>query len=353
VVIDVEPQLVRYLAAVHDGERREAINIALALLHQGVSGEQVITDLLAPAQVRIGRYWQEGQWSIAMEHQASAIAESVLRAVVHSAMTAPGAIREGSFGRVVVVCGEGEWHVLPGRMAAEVLRLRGAEVSFLEPSVPADELSGFLGDDPPRVVAVTCSMPISLVGAWRSISALRLIGTTVVCAGQGFGPDGRWGFALGADQWAPDYAAGADILLSRLDKPASAPRDPAGSPERINEVAILGREHEALVAEATRIAVATWPALRHSDAAMPQEDLGATLRAIAAATLVDDVSLVTGYVTWFEALLIAHERPPAFVSTAFDLLLHVLPAGLDCARDTAIAGKDACSAPSLGGDYSR
>ena len=79
-----------------------------------------------------------------------------------------------------------------------VLRLRGTDVSFIGPSVPAAELAAFLGDDPPAAVAITCSMPMSLTGTWRTISALRALGMTIVCGGRGFGPDGRWGLALGA-----------------------------------------------------------------------------------------------------------------------------------------------------------
>jgi methanogenic corrinoid protein MtbC1 len=354
-MMDVGPFLSRYLAAVHSGERREAIDVAIAMLQQGVSAERVITDLLSRAQTEIGLGWQQGRWGVAMEHRASDIAESALQAVVHRAMSAPGAAREGSCGRVVIACSEGEWHVLPGQMASGVLRLRGADVSFIGPSVPADELSGFIGGDPPTAVAVTCSMPMSLVGAWRSISALRAIGMTIVCGGLGFGPDGRWGLALGADHWAPDFARGADLLVSLVDSSAPAPREPAGDPERIAEVRVLRREHETLVEEATQRAFATWPAIRKGDAAMraTREDLASTLRVIAAATLVDDLAIVRDYVSWFEEVLTGHALPLAFVPSAFELLLGVLPPELALSRETARSGRTACSGPGLGTDHSR
>jgi len=354
-LIDVRSSFARYLTAVHDGERGEAINIALALLQQGVSAERVVTDLLVPAQSRIGLGWQEGHWSVGMEHRASSISESALQAVVHHAMSEPGAVREGSLGRVVIACSEGEWHVLPGRMAAGVLRLRGADVSFFEPSVPADELSGLLGDDPPTAVAVTCSMPMSLVGAWRSISALRSVGMTVVCAGRGFGPGGRWGLALGADLWAPDFPVGADVLLAAVTRPAPAPREPAGEPARIDEVCTLGREHETLVEEATQAALSAWPTIGNSEAAMraAREGLATTLRVIGSATLVGDLGMVTDHVRWFEAVLTGHgPLPPAFGASAFQLLLDVLPARLVGARDSARAGRDACAGPGLAPEYS-
>jgi hypothetical protein len=181
------------------------------------------------------------------------------------------------------------------------------------------------------------------------------MGLTIICAGRGFGPDGRWGLALGADQWAPDFTVGADMLLSAVAAPAPAPRSPAGAPQRIDEVRLLRREHHALVEDATRTAFASWPMLRDSEEAMraTREDLAATLRVIASATLVDDLALVADYVKWFEAVLVSHGYPPAFVTSAFELLLGVLPAELACARDAARSGHDACSGPGLGQDHSR
>jgi len=111
----------------------------------------------------------------------------------------------------------------------------------------SQELAGFIGHDPPAAVAITCSMPMSLVGAWRSISGLPALGMTVVCGGRGFGSEGRWGLALGADHWAPDFASGADIMLSAVDKPAPAPREPARGEDAITEVRVLRRDHETLV----------------------------------------------------------------------------------------------------------
>jgi methanogenic corrinoid protein MtbC1 len=347
--VEMAADLTLYLDAVHRGDRREAIGVAIGLLERGMDPESIITNLLARAQSEIGRGWQEGRWSVALEHRASAITESAVQAVADTALRAPGAVVEGSAGRAVVACSEGEWHVLPGRMAAEVLRLRGADVSFVGPSVPAAELAEMIGDDPPSAVAVTCSMPASLSGAWRTITAMRTVGMTVIIGGRGFGPDGRWGLALGADAWAPSFSTGADLLLASLQGPPSPPREPLGEPATVEELRILDRDHEALVEAGTARALAAWPYLRQTDAAQraTRADLASTLRVVASADLFGDAAIVTEYVTWFESVLAARDLPLAFVSTAFSLLLDVLPARLARARGFAQAGRAACSAAPL------
>jgi methanogenic corrinoid protein MtbC1 len=340
----------RYLDAIMRGHRRDAIDVGLNLLDSGVPAETIISDLLAVAQVEVGSGWLRGAWSVAMEHRASAITESVLAAVADAAMRAPGSIREGSAGRAVISCTEGEWHLLPGRMAAEVLRLRGADVTFVGPSVPAADLAAMLGDDAPTAVGVTCSMPMSLGGAWRTITALRAIGMTVVCGGRGFGPNEQWCVALGADLWSPDLSLGADLLIAAIAAPAPPARGPAVDADTIEELRILERDHHGFVEAAVTIALNRWPFLIEADAAIraTREDLSSTLRTVESATITGDPTIVADYVSWFKTLLGARDLPTWYVAAAFELLEEVLPEELPRARRLNTAGLEACSSPSSG-----
>lgn len=342
--IDLDVQVTDYLHAVRHGERSDAIAIAVGLLAIGVNPETIITDLLARAMREIGLGWQEGTWSIALEHRASTITESVLQTLTDTALLAPGAVPEESRGRAVVACSEGEWHTLPGRMAAELLRLRGADVSFIGPSVPGGELAAMLDYDPPVAVAITCSMPMSLTGTWRTISSLRALGMTILCGGRGFGPEGRWGLALGADIWAVDFATGADLLLDALAAPAPPPRAPVGAPDVVEEIRILQRQHEILVEAA--LAISDWPDPGDSDPALrsAREDLSSTLRVVAAATLVGDPAIVVDHAEWYSFLSAARGRPRSLASLPFERILVVLPRELPLARAMATIGLMAHSA---------
>lgn len=335
----------RYLIAVKDGNRQEGVRIALDLLSLGVSPEVIITDLLVAAQARIGEGWQFGTWSMTEEHRASAIAESALQAVVDTAMRTPGAVPEGSAGQVIVACSEGEWHVLPGRMASEILRLRGCDVSFIGPSIPAEILVEMFDFDPPAAVAVTCSMPLSLVGAWSTISALRGLGVTVICGGRGFGPNGVWAPAVGADHWAATFEAGADALMSALERPHPEPRLPAGSADVAVELAGLRAEAPALIEQAMTLSLDSWPWLVESGYAVKATrlDLRTTLQAAQSMALVNDQSLLTDYVVWLESVLVARDLPLAYVASALEVLAEVMPVKYRKVRSALVAGLDTCS----------
>lgn len=338
-----------YLDAVRHGRRREAIAVALGLLDAGVAPETVITDLLVTSQAAVGRAWQENRWSIAMEHRATAITEAALEAVTVRALAEPGRPPEGSAGSAVVLCVEGEWHTLPARMAADVLRLRGVDVTFVGPSMPAEEVAAFLGPEPPAAVAVACSLSLNLVGAWRMITGLRRLGTTVVCGGRGFGADGRWARAVGGDLWAPDLVTGADLLMRATGEPPPPPRGRAGAPAAWPEVDVVRRDGAAWVERAMQAVRERWPSLQDNVNAVraTREDLASTLRVLASAALVDDATLVVDFVSWFEGVVSARALPLSFVFAAFSLLLDVIPDDLPALRGMALAGSAACTQPYL------
>ncbi len=114
----------------------------------------------------------------------------------------------------------------------------------------------------------------------------------------------------------------------------------------IEEVRLIHRDHESIVEAATTNALAAWPSLRESDAAVraTRDDLASTLKVTSSATLVGDTTIITDYVTWFETVLAARDLPLAFVSTAFTLLLEVLPPELPLTRNMARTGLTACTA---------
>ena len=76
-------------------------------------------------------------------------------------------------------------------MASELLGLRGWDVTFLGPSVPADDLAAHLRQLLPDAAGLSCSVPLFLKGALRSIDACRAAGVPVIAGGAGFGAGGR------------------------------------------------------------------------------------------------------------------------------------------------------------------
>ena len=129
----------------------------------------------------------------------------------HSPIT-PQAARPPRAGKVTVACVDGEWHALPARLLAETLRLRGWQVDFLGAQVPTPHLIAHLHQSGPDAVALSCSIPTRLPTAHAAITACQAAGVAVLAGGAAFGADGRYARQLGADAWAPDARAAAELL---------------------------------------------------------------------------------------------------------------------------------------------
>jgi methanogenic corrinoid protein MtbC1 len=348
VTATIEPtvhhdDMTAYLDAVRHGSRSHAVDIALRLLERGVPAEDVLVELVALGQSRVGVDWELGRWSVAQEHRATAIADAVIGAV--AAHEARGPVGPRTHGRMLVLSPEGEWHTLQSRLAAEVMRLNGIDVTLVTPSLPSAEIAAFLGDDPAHVVAVPCSLAWNLVGAWRTIGAVRAAGSHVLVGGRGYGHGGAWATSVGADVWAGDLRDGArEAARLLLEPPAERRAQVADDVARL-EIAQLRRDGPAFVEAALQAVSLRWPTFWHDVEATVQvrEDLDVLVRALASSVLVADPRLIVDTVTWFERVVATRGHPLAMVSGALVLLHETLPPRLERSRAMARAGLDACS----------
>lgn len=193
----------RYVGLQLAGERAPAREL---MLHEttaaGLSVPELYRRVLHPAQYRIGELWQRNEISVAREHLATAITESVMAELAASAPHAP------SMGmRVVVACVEGELHDVGARMVADLLELDGFSVRFLGADTPTDSLLAILGEESPRLLVLSAAMPERLV-------ELR---TAVTRVGQAFGA--RVCIFVGGQimQWAGEAVRGLEVGLAAFE----------------------------------------------------------------------------------------------------------------------------------------
>ncbi|SNT45579.1 Methanogenic corrinoid protein MtbC1 [Asanoa hainanensis] len=296
----------RYLHCLDEADENGAIDVALTLLDCGVSADRVLLSLVAPAQAQVGQWWQRNEWSVAQEHAATHISERVVAAVATTVRTRP--TRE----RVVVACLDGEWHALPARLVAEVLRLDGWDVTFLGASVPSPHLVSYLHRHDPRAVLLACALPMRLPHAFRAIEACRRTDVPVLVGGRGFGSDGRWASKLGV-AFATDARAASSVLATpAFDAPASP-------------LSLDATEYDALVAARVELIDLVLDRLdlgRYSPTQVDATvaDLGYIVDALAAAVYVDDPSLFGEFVGWMCEVLDSRGVPLHTVALTFDVM---------------------------------
>ena len=309
-----------FLRLVGDGDEYGAIEVVTHLLDDGVPAQRVMLDLIAPTQARVGELWAADQWSIAREHAATAISERALAAV-----SARNTVRP-SRGRVTIACVDGEWHALPVRILAEMLRLDGWRVDFLGANVPGRHLVTHLHQTGPDAVALSCMIATRLPVAHAAISACRAAGVPVIAGGRGFGPDGSWAGRLGADAWAPD----AEQAVARLAADWPPPMDDLHKTAFLGdeEYTFLVRQRGDLIGKALRRLEAAYPPMaaydrRQADATA--EDMASILDFLAAALYIGDERVFTDFVAWTASVLEARRVPPQALRIGLLLYRDQLP----------------------------
>jgi methanogenic corrinoid protein MtbC1 len=281
-----------YFKTVASVDAAEASRIVLGMLDEGTSVERITTEVLAPAQVRVGELWQQGRWTVADEHAATAVTETALSALT----TATSRPRSPQARHVVVACAEGDWHTLPARMAASVGASGDTRVTVLGPSVRADDLGRRLAADTVDLLALSCTLPANLLGAARCVQAAHDAGVPVLAGGRAFGRTSHRAHAIGADAWAEHPGALLEPTPALTGRETRIP----------GEVVLLDAVDDACVELAYDRLLAAYPrlqAMRVYEQRRTREDLRWMARFTAAAVLTDDDTVLDDYLGWLCGVL--------------------------------------------------
>lgn len=329
-----------YWQALAAGDAREAAKVVLVLQDQGTPLLDILEQIVAPAQVAVGRLWADNEWNVAQEHRATSVSEEVIAALaLRSSPSSPRGVG-------VVTCVDGEWHSLPARLVATALGAAGWRVHYLGASVPVHHFAQLLQDLGPDFTGLSCSVPTALRRARGMIEASREAGIPVLVGGPGFGPGGRWGRSLGATAVAATAREALEMLSSPDWPRYVAPAPPLRHPD--SSAAELGRLRTRVVAGAFGRLKSSWPGSARYDEyqlARTEEDIGYLVDFLGASLYVDDPDLYRRFIAWMGGVLQARGVPLpalqvgiAMVSEAVaeelpgvDRPQHYLKAGLDVA----------------------
>ncbi|MEY8016281.1 cobalamin B12-binding domain-containing protein [Mycobacterium servetii] len=291
--------LQQYETAVAADDRAAVLALVEALLEQGAAPLDILTGLVVSAQREIGRRWQRGEWSVAQEHAATAMAMAATEIVARRIAQVP--VRRG---HVIVACAEREWHSLPATIIGCALRADGWQTTQLGPATTPQRVSQYVQDLGPEAVAVSCSMLGAVPTTRRLIEAATSAGVPVVVGGAAFGDDGLRATALGATAWAADARSAVEAVDNLpLSVPPVAPLP--GAPAQ--EQAALELNHQRLV-DGLRRGWAITSDRRHAGSsaalrAVARDALPQTLHAVSAALLTGDPRPVSQTAAWLADLL--------------------------------------------------
>ena len=161
------PEASAFQAALLAGDQREALAVVNGFMDRGHSLVDVELQVIQPAMYRIGEEWQANQVTVAQEHIATAIVQSVMTiALLRS--TPPAPIGK----RVLLACVAGNQHTIGLRMVADSFQLSGWDVQYLGADVPTPSLVRQIGDWSPDLVGLSLSFAQQLTAVKDVIAQL-------------------------------------------------------------------------------------------------------------------------------------------------------------------------------------
>ncbi len=291
-----------------------------------------VTGLLAAAQQEVGRRWEFGEWTVAQEHAATAVVDAVV-AYLHVSLDerVPAAAPH-----LVLVCAEGDWHVTPARMAAVRLLDRGWRVTYLGGSMPSHHLHRSVAALRPDALGVSCTVPVHLPGARRTVEVGRAHDLPVVAGGLAFGDGPRRARSIGADAGGAPLEELEPRVRALLDGGWSARAPDA---YHADEVGALRRFAPSLV---DAVLASFTPPAGTPDAAVwvqrTREDLEWIVRFVEVSLDVDDATVLRDVLSWLQGVLVVRGVPIELLAAALARLADAVPDTLPTVQDALLAG---------------
>lgn len=158
----------KFLAALLEGDRLTCSDIAIDFLDSGHTINQLYEEMLKRALYEVGERWEQGKISVATEHLASAIVESLLNRLYFSI------ISDTKINKTVVVsCVENEFHQIGIKMVSDVFEMHGWNAYFLGANTPTKELVEFIKTINPTILALSLSLYFHLPELESMIKTIR------------------------------------------------------------------------------------------------------------------------------------------------------------------------------------
>lgn len=157
-----------YLQALLVGDAAEAVQVAMAGAEGG--GLLAAYELVERAQKELGRLWATAGVTVAEEHLATAVTQSVLGRLGERIEP-----RRRGLGIALVSGVQGELHQVGTQMVADVLAMEGWDVRFVGTDTPHDALVDLVRRLEPRLLTISVSMLATVPAVEELIGQVRRV----------------------------------------------------------------------------------------------------------------------------------------------------------------------------------
>ncbi len=161
-------QVQTYLAHAVAGRHERAVEHVTRLLDEGTPVEEVLLEVIAPAQRELGRLWERGVVNVAQEHIATAVTQITLSALFPHVVAPPRLDRV-----LVAATPPDDSHEIGLRIVTDLFRLRGWDTRYVGASCPVPDLVETVVASDASLLLLGASMTSHLPGLRRTVEQVR------------------------------------------------------------------------------------------------------------------------------------------------------------------------------------
>ncbi|ASB49129.1 cobalamin B12-binding domain-containing protein [Alkalitalea saponilacus] len=172
-----------FLSALISGNREECKVIVTQLTVAGINRFVIYEAMFKRALYDVGELWEMNRISVATEHLASSITESLL-----NDLYATIKVKNDKKKIVIITSVEKELHQIGIRMISDLFECNGWRTFFLGANTPTTELISFAKKNKPDLIAVSLSIYMHLPVLENLLQKIKeeLPGLPVLTGGQAF-----------------------------------------------------------------------------------------------------------------------------------------------------------------------
>lgn len=175
-----------FLDGLLSGNRNMCVSISQKLLDEETEIKNLYENLFQRSMYKVGELWEANKISVATEHMATAIVESILSVVYPHIFS-----EEHLDKKAVVSCVPGEFHQLGAKMVADMFELNRWHGYFLGSNTPNEDLLMLIDELKPDLLCVSISIYFNFSNLVSTIEKVRnnYKDLDILVGGQAF----RWG----------------------------------------------------------------------------------------------------------------------------------------------------------------
>lgn len=150
------------------GDYEKCLDIVREIIKNEGEIRFLYDEILKKSLFGVGEMWEQSKITIATEHMASAIVETILSEVYFKVVT-----KDKKNKKVVISCTENEFHQIGIKMVSDVFEMNGWKVTFLGSNTSTATIIETVQNEHPDILAISLSVPFNLPVLDNMLSKIR------------------------------------------------------------------------------------------------------------------------------------------------------------------------------------